>query len=60
MDYEYLEKEVLEISAFLQMLAHTNCKELDELDMRTVANVFSTKADMLYCYIADFLTKERP
>lgn len=58
MDYDYIEKEVLEISSFLQMLVHLDSKELDVLDLQTVASVFASKADNLYCYIADYLTKE--
>lgn len=33
MDYDYLEKEVLEISSFLQIIVHLDSKELDALDL---------------------------
>lgn len=56
MDGKFLEKEVLEISAFLRVLSKCNNREVDILDMQTIITMFAEKADDLYCYIAENLT----
>ncbi|MEG0277406.1 MAG: hypothetical protein RR630_10290 [Coprobacillus sp.] len=58
MNFDYIENEVLEISAFLQLLSHVNVREVDKLEIETLATLFATKADKLYCHIADNLVKE--
>ena len=45
MDFE---RELLEIFAFLDILAHTEW-DIDILDIQTLADLFSKKADKLYC-----------
>lgn len=45
MDFE---RELLEICAFLDILAHTE-GDIDILDIQTLADLFSKKADKLYC-----------
>ena len=40
MTHEEMEKEVLEISAFLKILSHLDNCDIDILDLQTVASVF--------------------
>ena len=56
MTHEEMEKEVLEISAFLKILSHLDNCDIDILDLQTVASVFASKADLLYCSICDDLS----
>ena len=56
MTHEEMEKEVLEISAFLKIISHLDNCDIDILDLQTVASVFASKADILYCSICDDLS----
>ena len=42
--------------AFLDLLANTD-ENIDMLDIKTLARMFSKKADILYCYLLDVYLK---
>lgn len=52
MDYDYMEKELLEISAFLKLISQT-FDNIDKLDVITLALLFADKTEKLYCYLID-------
>lgn len=52
MEYD-IEKEIIEIGAFIRLLKNIDvCKE-NYIDIQTVAEVFAEKANRLYCHFIE-------